>query len=117
MSQFPSTKYEIHAFRMECYVLLYTVSINESIECLDTFSSIDGKKIQERIIGGEDSHISEVPWQVQLTITKKNIGFICGGSWISPGRNDGMMDFVLTAAHCIDGVSVIQDMKKEVVNL
>ena len=49
------------------------------------------------IVNGENSHLGRWPWQVSL---QKRVGgswyHVCGGSLISP-------NFILTAAHCIEG--------------
>jgi hypothetical protein len=50
---------------------------------------------QQRITGGSTINITEAPWQV---ILKQGSSYICGGSIIAP-------NFILTAKHCIEGVS------------
>ena len=51
---------------------------------------------QQRIIGGTDIDISNVPWQVSLRNIASNRHF-CGASIISK-------NWVVTAAHCVQGV-------------
>jgi trypsin len=48
--------------------------------------------VQSRIVGGQDTNIDDVPWQVVVYPGQ----YLCGGSIISPS-------WVLTAAHCIAG--------------
>ncbi|KAL4241023.1 Plasma kallikrein [Mactra antiquata] len=49
-----------------------------------------------RIVGGTDTSITDYPWQVSL---RRDGSHICGGSFLSN-------QWVLTAAHCVDGQSV-----------
>lgn len=49
----------------------------------------------ERIVGGKEVKENSWPWQIQL---RYNGNFLCGGSVIAE-------DWVLTAAHCVDGRS------------
>uniref|UniRef100_A0A915KH23 Peptidase S1 domain-containing protein n=1 Tax=Romanomermis culicivorax TaxID=13658 RepID=A0A915KH23_ROMCU len=69
-----------------------------------------------RIIGGELSPISEVPWQVQLYfLHSRNEYFFCGGSLLDIGtyKGAGKTDIILTAAHClIDGGPVFYEERK-----
>ncbi|XP_071512845.1 trypsin-1-like [Panulirus ornatus] len=50
-----------------------------------------------RIVGGQETEVNEYPWQIGLVTSSYNL--ICGGSIISK-------DWVLTAAHCVDGSNV-----------
>ncbi|MDR2041869.1 MAG: trypsin-like serine protease [Tannerella sp.] len=50
---------------------------------------------QQKITGGYTINITDAPWQV---ILKQGNSYICGGSIIAP-------DIILTAKHCINGVS------------
>lgn len=55
-----------------------------------------GSTDEDRIVGGEDTNITEVPWQISI---QTNSGFhFCGGSIIDP-------EWILTAAHCVSGSS------------
>merc|ERR1719347_345569 len=53
------------------------------------------------IVGGEEAGLTDAPWQVSLRNFLSGISHFCGGSIISP-------DWVLTAAHCLDGLTPIQ---------
>jgi len=54
-----------------------------------------------RIVGGEQAGMKDAPWQVSLRNFLVSISHFCGGSIIAP-------NWVLTAAHCLDGLSTIQ---------
>lgn len=47
------------------------------------------------IVGGNNTNISQVPWQVLLDVN----GGLCGGSIIAP-------NWVVTACHCVEGLSI-----------
>jgi len=53
------------------------------------------QKFDPRIINGEDVQYGEIPYQVSLQQTSNSFHF-CGGSIIN-------LDFVVTAAHCVEG--------------
>ncbi|OQR70884.1 plasma kallikrein-like [Tropilaelaps mercedesae] len=48
------------------------------------------KKLQRRIIGGDDAHFGEFPWQAHIKIGRQQ----CGGALVSH-------HYVITAAHCV----------------
>ncbi|XP_031619952.1 uncharacterized protein LOC116338681 [Contarinia nasturtii] len=67
-----------------------------------------GTQFKERIIGGEETDIGEYPWMALLKYTKLNGqggGYYCGGAIIHK-------DYVVTAAHCIRGSSLIKNRFK-----
>ncbi|ALC42923.1 CG32277, partial [Drosophila busckii] len=55
--------------------------------------SVHGLGFATRIVGGEETSIEHVPYQVYL---RERSDFICGGSLLS-------VSFVLSAAHCVYG--------------
>ena len=54
-----------------------------------------------RIVGGEEAGAKDAPWQVSLRNFLGGISHFCGGSILSES-------WVVTAAHCLDGLSVFQ---------
>lgn len=58
-----------------------------------------GKRLEDRIFGGEEARLGDYPWLARIQYYKGNnrYGFHCGGVLIHK-------QFVLTAAHCIEGV-------------
>ncbi|XP_049628388.1 plasma kallikrein [Suncus etruscus] len=65
--------------------------------CRSGGDSICTTKTNARVVGGTDSSLGEWPWQVSLQVKLKEQSHVCGGSII--GRQ-----WVLTAAHCFDGL-------------
>merc|ERR1712066_1071707 len=61
---------------------------------------IEGPPAAERIVGGHEAEEHQWPWQVALFIDN---AWFCGGSIISE-------NYVLTAAHCVDGASYFDIM-------
>ena len=55
--------------------------------------------INSRIINGEKAVSSSWPWIVSLRNTNENLSHFCGGTLIE-------LDLVITAAHCIEDMSV-----------
>lgn len=55
---------------------------------------VTGLKLSQRIMGGDDIEIEEVPFQCSLQ--KSPTGHYCGGAIIT-------VDYIITAAHCLFG--------------
>ena len=53
-------------------------------------------------MGGETATVEEFPWQAGLLSQSTSSNVFCGGSLISKC-------FVLTAAHCVEGMSNIEE--------
>ncbi|XP_006834572.1 PREDICTED: plasma kallikrein [Chrysochloris asiatica] len=66
--------------------------------CKTGDSSVCTPKLSARIVGGTRSSLAEWPWQVSLQVTLKTQSHMCGGSIIGN-------QWVLTAAHCFDGLA------------
>lgn len=62
-------------------------------------TSVCGRMLMDRIVGGEATALDAYPWLARLQYYKGNnrYGFHCGGVLIHS-------QYVLTAAHCIEGV-------------
>ena len=54
------------------------------------------RPLNRRIVGGEQTDISQHPWQVALTVRMDDMDYLCGGSII------GEL-WIVTAAHCFGG--------------
>ncbi|XP_045763665.1 CLIP domain-containing serine protease B8-like [Maniola jurtina] len=61
---------------------------------------LDTKDNVEKIIGGYETDIKDVPYQARLTMITDNGAYGCGGSIIS-------QRYVLTAAHCLSGAKTV----------
>merc|ERR1712142_1072269 len=61
---------------------------------------IEGPAAAERIVGGFEAEPNQWPWQVALFVDN---AWFCGGALISE-------NYVLTAAHCVDGASYFDIM-------
>ncbi|GJQ66612.1 hypothetical protein Trydic_g4584 [Trypoxylus dichotomus] len=70
-------------------------------EILITQPGFQVTEINERIVGGIEAPRNSIPYQVGLLIQASGSNFFCGGSLISA-------NFVLTAAHCLDGATAVQ---------
>ncbi|KAM6221016.1 plasma kallikrein [Rhynchocyon petersi] len=66
--------------------------------CEPVDTSVCTTKSSSRIVGGTNSSRGEWPWQVSLQVTLTIQSHLCGGSIIGH-------QWVLTAAHCFDGLS------------
>ena len=58
-----------------------------------------------RIVGGQETEVSEYPWQAGL-VNKGSTSVWCGGSLVNS-------KWVLTAAHCTDGVKANEIQVRE----
>ncbi|XP_062069286.1 plasma kallikrein isoform X2 [Lepus europaeus] len=65
--------------------------------CKTENGSVCTTKINARIVGGSNSSRGEWPWQVSLQVKLAAQSHVCGGSIIGH-------QWVLTAAHCFDGL-------------
>ncbi len=70
------------------------VSLAAAISPMTAMAATEAPEKSPRIVGGGFAPISDAPWQVFLEVGN----FVCGGAIISN-------DYVLTAAHCVEGVS------------
>ncbi|XP_046504758.1 plasma kallikrein [Equus quagga] len=65
--------------------------------CKNEDNSVCGTKTNPRVVGGTNSTWGEWPWQVSLQTMLTTQNHLCGGSIIGH-------QWVLTAAHCFDGL-------------
>ncbi|XP_030649479.1 transmembrane protease serine 9-like [Chanos chanos] len=79
-------------FKAVCMVSLVTLLAKGTHSQLDVCGQ---PPLNTRIVGGQDAPPGAWPWQVSL---HKSGGHLCGGSLINK-------DWVLSAAHCVPGVS------------
>merc|ERR1712121_1527 len=61
---------------------------------------IEGPPAKDRIVGGHEAEPNQWPWQVALFVDN---AWFCGGALISE-------NWVLTAAHCVDGATYFDIM-------
>ena len=54
----------------------------------------------ERIVGGTEATIHEYPWQALVRCLVKTMYITCGGSVIAD-------EWILTAAHCLEGFDIL----------
>ena len=67
---------------------------------LQSECGIEGPPAMDKIVGGYEAEPNQWPWQVALFIDN---AWFCGGALISE-------NYVLTAAHCVDGASYFDVM-------
>jgi len=83
----------------------YSENISQNMGSEDQTKSMSDSVKQQvaggRIVGGEQAGMKDAPWQVSLRNFLVSISHFCGGSIIAP-------EWVLTAAHCLDGLSTLQ---------
>ncbi|XP_046274925.1 plasma kallikrein isoform X4 [Marmota monax] len=70
-----------------------------SLRLCETGDSSVCTKTNPRIVGGTNSSLGEWPWQVSLQVKLTSLSHLCGGSIIGN-------QWILTAAHCFDGISL-----------
>lgn len=76
----------------------------------DAIESIQNKgrvlAIEPRVIGGTPAPIGAYPWQVSVGLggVPQEVGHFCGGSLIEA-------EWVLTAAHCVDGLTTPNNLQ------
>ncbi|XP_067228719.1 tryptase-like [Chanodichthys erythropterus] len=81
-------------WRLTCVILVLLISVQGSLSQLNVCGQAP---LNNRIVGGVDAFEGSWPWQVSLHSSTYG-GHFCGGSLINS-------EWVLTAAHCLPGVS------------
>ncbi|CAH2083327.1 unnamed protein product [Euphydryas editha] len=80
--------------------LLFCLFLGDVVSRAPDRRKVDRKNIDDRIVGGYDITIQDVPYQVLLYLQKGQMFEQCGGSIISE-------TYVLTAAHCVrDAITI-----------
>lgn len=69
-------------------------AVLSAVIAVTSFMSTPGSALTPRIVGGTPVPIAQAPWQVSISAG----GTLCGGALIN-------IDWVVTAAHCVAGVS------------
>ncbi|CAH2092298.1 unnamed protein product [Euphydryas editha] len=82
------------------YFLLFCLFVGDVVSSVLNRSTDDPINIDGRIVGGYNTTIEDVPYQVYLSLQKDLFYSQCGGSIISE-------KYVLTAAHCLEGMTKI----------
>ncbi|CAH2092294.1 unnamed protein product [Euphydryas editha] len=80
--------------------LLFCLIAEDVVSGAPKRRTYDSKNIDNRIVGGYNITIQDVPYQVLLYVQKGDMIEQCGGSIIS-------QTYVLTAAHCLTGASIV----------
>ena len=75
-----------------CFLLLY----QNKLICNADYAGTVGVPLDQRICNSIPAAPKQFPWQVAILIFIGNSIYFCGGSLISS-------QWVLTAAHCVDG--------------
>nr|AYN79048.1 cooconase 5 [Heliconius aoede] len=78
-------------------VLIFLIFLVSDVLCKKRRQT---KSFDNKIVGGYSTTIENFPYQVRLILQKGNVYYGCGGSIISP-------HYVLTAAHCLTGISKV----------
>lgn len=79
-------------------VALCRVAMGDSFGNTTQNASLPLVKILQKIVGGTAASSGQFPYQVQLQINTASSGYLCGGTLVSSS-------YVVTAAHCFNGLS------------